>query len=169
MKRFILLYSVLVILGFALGVLFIARRGTSALSPTIRPAVASQGAGVATVPFSAALPTRTSSAGAVEVQVTPLNLRDASGNLEFRVVMDTHSVPLNYDLAQLATLRTDRGDEVAASAWSGPQGGGHHASGILSFPSIRLEGMQRVALVIRDVAKVPERVFSWDLREYGGG
>ena len=54
------------------------------------------------------------------------------------VVINTHSVELNYDLTQLAVLRTDRGDEVTPLQWDGAQGG-HHVNGTLYFPAMDLQ------------------------------
>lgn len=51
--------------------------------------------------------TRTDEQGAVVIEVTPLNLDSATDTLEFDVSMNTHSVDLSMDLAQLATLTTD--------------------------------------------------------------
>lgn len=104
--------------------------------------------------------------GAVTVAVTPLNLGNPEDTLDFEIAMNTHSVDLSMDLAQLATLTTDTGKSVEATAWDAPSGG-HHVSGTLSFPAAvdgapLLEGVSTLTLTIRDV-DVPERVFVWDL------
>jgi len=99
----------------------------------------------------------------VVVEITPLNLDQPGKTLDFRVAMNTHSVNLDYDLTQLAVLRTERGDEVAPSRWDGPRGG-HHVRGTLSFPAPDLRGVRWVEVLIRDVAGVPERVFRWELK-----
>ena len=110
--------------------------------------------------------TRTDEQGAVVFVVTPVNLDSPDATLDFEVVMDTHSVDLGWDLAALAVLRTDSGEEVQATAW--PIGSGHHYSGTLSFPSTQsdgepiLDGAAMLTLSIRDT-DVPERVFVWDL------
>lgn len=105
--------------------------------------------------------------GAVSVLVTPLNLEDEAATLAFEVVMDTHSVDLSMDLSQLATLETDAGIEVKATAWEAPQGG-HHVSGVLSFPAEKdatslLEGALTLTLTLENVA-VPVRTFTWNLK-----
>ena len=49
--------------------------------------------------------TQSAEAGAVTVEITPLNLSDAkAGTLDFKVSMNTHSVELGVDLAKLAVL-----------------------------------------------------------------
>ena len=108
-------------------------------------------------------------AGAVTVKTTPLNLHDSQAEtLDFQIVMDTHSVDLAVDLAQTAVLRI--GDqEIAASDWQAPAGGGHHVEGTLSFAAVDDTGRRwlaeatAVTLVIRDLAGIAERTFSWDM------
>ncbi len=88
--------------------------------------------------------------------------------LTFRVGMNTHSVILDgYDLSRLAVLRTAQGLEIPPARWEAPPGG-HHRSGILTFPSalddgtpIALDGGFVVA--IRDVGGVAEQTFAWEL------
>jgi hypothetical protein len=72
--------------------------------------------------------------GAVVVEVTPLNLNTPAEKLEFEISMNTHSVDLSMDLAQLASLETDAGISVDALEWNAPRGG-HHVNGKLLFPS----------------------------------
>jgi hypothetical protein len=112
--------------------------------------------------------TRQDTQGQVEVAVIPLNLSNHDETLDFDVVMDTHSIDLSMDLAALATLSTDAGLTVNASAWSAPDGG-HHVSGALQFPAVVdgghiLDNASRLILTIRDV-DTPERTFTWDLSE----
>ncbi len=107
--------------------------------------------------------------GAVTVAVTPLNLETTNvETVSFEVAMDTHSVDLSMDLATLATLTTENGNEVLATEWDAEMGG-HHVSGILSFPVVvdgtdLLQGASELELIIRDV-DAPERVFSWQLNK----
>ena len=118
--------------------------------------------------------TQSAEAGAVTVEITPLNLADAkAGALDFKVVMNTHSVELGVDLAKLAVLKV--GDnEVAAKMWQTPAGGGHHVEGTLSFPGIdrrpvnrSWKAQPRFSIVIRNLAGVPERTFTWKLGQAG--
>ena len=110
--------------------------------------------------------TRTDEQGAVVFVVTPVNMDLLGATLDFEVVMDTHSVDLGWDLAALAVLRTDSGEEVQATAW--PIGSGHHYSGTLSFPSTRADGepvLDGAAVLTLTIlgTDVPERVFVWEL------
>ena len=109
---------------------------------------------------------RSDGQGAVTVEVTPLNLDNPSEQLEFNVVMDTHSVDLGMDLAALATLTTDTGTAIQATTWDAPRGG-HHVEGKLIFPATKdgktiLEGATKLTLTITDV-DAPARVFEWPL------
>jgi hypothetical protein len=102
--------------------------------------------------------------GAVVVEATPLNLNMQDNTLEFEIVLDTHSVDLSMDLAQLATLTTDAGLTINATKWDAPRGG-HHVSGKLLFPSMMdgktiLDGATNITVQIRDV-DASLREFVW--------
>jgi hypothetical protein len=104
--------------------------------------------------------------GFVEVAVTPLNLNAPSGTLDFNVGLNTHSVDLSMDLAAVATLEADNGLGVEAVTWDAPSGG-HHVSGVLSFPALvdggkLLDGASHLTLKIHNV-DAPERIFTWRL------
>jgi len=111
--------------------------------------------------------TRMDEQGAVIFEVTPLNLGTPADTLEFDVSMNTHSVDLSMDLAQLATLSTDAGFTVQASKWDAAPGG-HHVSGKLLFPSMQdtksiLEGASKLTLTIINV-DATSRIFEWELK-----
>jgi hypothetical protein len=108
--------------------------------------------------------------GGVTVEVTPLTLGDDEAeSLDFQVSLNTHTVELDQDLADLAVLQVD-GAEFVASGWDGSLGG-HHISGVLSFAALDEDGEPilqdagRISLVIRDLAGVDERTFTWDVSE----
>lgn len=103
--------------------------------------------------------------GAVVVEIVPLNLNAPGNTLDFEVALNTHSVDLSMDLATLATLETDTGQIVQAILWEAPSGG-HHVSGILSFPSqvdgfSVIENASKISIIIEKV-DAPARVFSWE-------
>lgn len=102
--------------------------------------------------------------GSVTVRVTAQNVNADADTIEFDVLLDTHSIELDMDLAPLSTLTSDTGVSVNGMLWNAPLGG-HHVEGILSFPASvdgtsMLEGATRLTLTIRDV-DAAERVFSW--------
>lgn len=123
--------------------------------------------GVLAAPQSYAWPDGTTledSQGAVSVLITPINLSRPSNSVSFDVALNTHSVELNMNLADLATLTSDSGLELPAASWDAPLGG-HHATGTLTFEtgsaeSAALEQSTEIILVIRDL-DAPERVFVW--------
>lgn len=110
--------------------------------------------------------TRENAQGAVTFTVTPLNLDAGGPTLDFSVVMSTHSVELDWDLAEQSTLTTSDGVTVKGQAW--PKGTGHHVEGTLSFPAKTPTGQPvwtgsgtlTLTLTQTDVA---ERVFVWRL------
>lgn len=105
--------------------------------------------------------------GAVVVEATPLNLNMQESTMEFEIVLNTHSVDLSMDLAQLAILTTDAGITVNATKWDAPRGG-HHVTGKLLFPSKTdgksiLDGANIITLQIRDVDS-SLREFVWRMQ-----
>lgn len=103
--------------------------------------------------------------GEVVVEIVPLNPNNPGHTLDFSVSLNTHSVDLSMDLATLATLETDTGMKVQATLWDAPLGG-HHVSGILSFPAgvdgkAVLEGASKMTVILVDV-DAAERVFAWE-------
>jgi hypothetical protein len=111
--------------------------------------------------------TQNDSQGPIDVAITPLNLDVPGETLDFEVVLDTHSVDLGMDLAPLASLQTDAGLAAPALLWDAPLGG-HHVSGILSFPAALdgvslLESAAEIQIVISDL-EAPQRIFTWQRR-----
>ncbi|MCL4507324.1 MAG: hypothetical protein M1434_00825 [Chloroflexi bacterium] len=96
-----------------------------------------------------------------------MNLVNPGETLDFEVDMNTHSVDLGMNLADLASLATDNGRKVIAQKWEAP-GGGHHVAGKLHFPTTvdgtpLLKGATELTLSLRNI-DVPERVFTWELK-----
>lgn len=99
--------------------------------------------------------------GRVVVEVRPTKLDAENSVWEFNVALNTHSVALDQDMAEVSVLRDDRGEEHPAVAWEGDPPGGHHRQGVLRFAALS-EPSGSFEIVIRDVANVPERVFRWE-------
>lgn len=103
--------------------------------------------------------------GQVTVTAT---FEDTGAAPAFKITMETHAVDLDgYELTKLAVLRTDQGRLVQPLGWDAPKGG-HHREGTLTFPATTTDGSpiitsntQRVDLIIRNVADVPERTLTW--------
>lgn len=103
------------------------------------------------------------------ISVAPMEATGDSGNLlVFAVSMNTHSVDLSMDLADLSTLAADTGQVLQAMSWTG--GSGHHVQGQLAFPSYLddgtplLEGATEITLTLRGV-DAEERTFVWRVSE----
>lgn len=103
--------------------------------------------------------TQTNSEGEVTVEVTPISLSKDS-NVQFKMVLNTHSVALDKDLKEVSILTDDNGQEYKPISWSGGVGG-HHLEGILIFPPLSKE-TKSVKLTISGIANV-NRVFEWIL------
>jgi hypothetical protein len=104
------------------------------------------------------------SQGAVDVVITPLNLSRPGDTIDFEVTLDTHSLDLSMDLAELAFLSAGTSWSASASSWDAPLGG-HHVRGILSFPVSEnwdqlLEEAGEFKLVISNL-DAPQRDFVW--------
>lgn len=105
--------------------------------------------------------TQTVSGGGVTAKVTYLNPK-SNDDPRFQVVLDTHSVSLDsYDLKSIAFLRDDTGKSYVATT-AETKGSGHHREAIVSFPELSPE-TKRVELVIKNLAGVKERTFTWKL------
>ena len=111
------------------------------------------------------LPSRTNRAGAVEVTVTPEAVRYGEP-LAFSIALNTHSGSLDVDLTRSALLGDDQGNAYLPTAWEGDPPGGHHRSGLLRFSPLK-PGAGLLKLTIKDVNRVPERVFRWTLSQPG--
>jgi len=97
----------------------------------------------------------------VKVDVVPVQLA-AGQQVKFDVRISTHSVELSQDMVAVSFLKDSNGQEYRPENWKGSPPGGHHRSGTLEFSAIR-GNPGSVTLIIKDIANVPERVFSWNV------
>ena len=161
MKRNILLIAGLFLAGF------LAACGSEPIGQLPIVAAAEEPASESTAPEGKVFwETAVDEQGAVTVAVTPVDLDQQGSELAFEVAMNTHSVDLSMDLAELATLTTDNGRTVSATLWDAVPGG-HHVSGVLTFPVVVegtavLEGATELTLTITGV-DAPSRTFVWSL------
>lgn len=105
--------------------------------------------------------TQTVTGGNVTVKAIFLNPKSAN-EPRFQVTLETHSVQLDgYDLKTLAILRDDKGESYLPTAVEN-KGGGHHREIILTFPKVS-PAAKTLKVVIKNVAGVKERSFSWSV------
>lgn len=97
--------------------------------------------------------------GVVSVDITPASM-EAGKEIAFDVVMNNHSVDLDYDYTQIATLTDDQGNTHKPTQWTG-NSGGHHVRGQLIFPSLS-KTPQQLTLTLNGVDNETED-FSWEL------
>lgn len=93
----------------------------------------------------------------VSVTVAP---QISANEWAFSVTLDTHSVDLEDDMAQISRLIDGAGNEYAPNGWTGDPPGGHHRTGTLAFAPIA-PAPGAITLLIRDVGGVRERRFTW--------
>jgi len=162
-RRPILLIGVTAMLALVLT----ACAGTDS-SPTTAPAVPASAARsnpptTNPTPANSAIEAQlqTVEGGSVAVMVTPIALKQGQP-FAFGIAMDTHSVELKDDLLKVVVLRDDTGKEYTPTTWDGPGAGGHHREGTLKFAALAAN-VKSVTLVVKNVAGVPERLFTWDV------
>jgi len=98
----------------------------------------------------------------VNVDVVPVQLVFGQ-QVKFDVRMSTHSIELSQDMVAVSLLKDSNGHEYRPENWKGSPAGGHHRSGTLEFSAIK-GSPDSVTLIIRNIANVPERVFTWKVK-----
>ena len=98
--------------------------------------------------------------GSVSITVTPQVFEEESGQWKFNIILDTHSVELDQDLLEVATLVDEKGNIYKPLVWDGSAPGGHHREGVLIFPAIN-PLPSYVKLILKDIDGIPERTFEW--------
>jgi hypothetical protein len=102
--------------------------------------------------------TKTEEQANVTVTVAPIDILSESKEWKFDIVMDTHSVELDQDMAKIAVLVDGQGKEYKPISWEGPVGG-HHREGVLKFNQIN-PIPKSVELKISEIGGV-SRSFNW--------
>jgi hypothetical protein len=97
----------------------------------------------------------------VRVDVKPVQLVPGQ-TAKFEVRMNSHSETLGEDMVAVSSLKDSAGRVYQATAWQGSEPGGHHRKGVLEFPELG-NNTESITLIIRKVAKVPERTFEWSV------
>lgn len=104
----------------------------------------------------ALLETQTNNEGSVTVKITP----KITSEINFEIILDTHSEELDYDLTQATTLKDETGKEYEPISWEGDPPEGHHREGVLAFGPLS-PIPQTLELTVRQIGRAPERQFVW--------
>ena len=108
---------------------------------------------------AATLESQIKNMGAVEVEVTPINV-DSNSNMIFDVSLNTHSVDLSFDYTKIISAGDDEGKTYKALSWSGGREG-HHLSGQIELEPISQE-VAEIKLIIDGIDN-QNAVFEWEL------
>lgn len=106
------------------------------------------------------LPAKTNSGGGLTIDVNPINF-SFNMPVRFKIEMNTHQGNLEFDITKQSILFDGLGNKYFPIEWDGGVGG-HHISGILTFPIITKQD-NIIKLTINDIYGVKERVFEWEL------
>jgi len=101
------------------------------------------------------------SGGEVDIKVTPLVLK-AGEKPQFEIEFNTHSIELDFNISQIASLTNDNGNAYTSSTWEGSPPGGHHREGTLTF-SESLKETKSITLALLNISNVAKREFTWSL------
>lgn len=110
---------------------------------------------------SSGLEAQTNGEGPVSVQVTPADL--TQDKWKFEIVLNTHSVELDYDLTQLVVLVDSSGNQYKPAAWEGDPPGGHHREGVLIFEAPNPKPLS-IILQINNIGSIERRAFFWNIK-----
>ncbi len=105
------------------------------------------------------LSNQTSDQNRISFSVTPLDF-NFDNPVSFEIRINTHSVSLDFDMTEISVLEDDQGNKFLPLNWEGSSPGGHHRSGILSFPVLSSQ-TKEIKLTIEDFSK---RIFIWKLK-----
>ncbi len=114
---------------------------------------------------AAGLAPQSSAAQGVTITVTPADTSPTATVWNFEVVIETHTRPLDEDLAESSALVV-AGKRFAPLGWSGSPPGGHHRKGSLRFAPVTPRPAS-IELVIRLSGEDAPRTFRWSLTEAG--
>lgn len=92
--------------------------------------------------------------GAVDIEVKPLSAS------KYEVILNTHSVNLDFDIRSIVKLSDNNGNEYTAVSWSGDRGG-HHLNGVIQFSTID-PNAKNVKLEISEIENEVLN-FEWEL------
>lgn len=104
---------------------------------------------------------QSSSQGGVTITVKPQGLSREAKTWDFAITLETHTQPLDDDLAKSSTL-VGGGKAYSPIAWEGAPPGGHHRKGLLRFRAME-PPPETVELQIRRKGEASPRNFRWQV------
>lgn len=135
---------------------------TSTPAPTVLSVVATRASSTPTPANVVKFGMLSNSGGSVTMDAQLLDFQ-INQPLVIEIAMNTHSVELAEEMTKVSILRDDSGNEYKPTAWEGAGPGGHHREGKLKFAAMTTQP-KYIELVIKNLAKVAERSFRWELR-----
>ncbi len=105
---------------------------------------------------------QTSNERGLKVTVILKDSRNAARDLEFEVMLETHTRALNDVLAKSSLLVAD-GKQYLPASWEGAAPGGHHRKGVLHFKAIQ-PPPQILELRLHLAGEPSPRSFKWPSR-----
>ncbi|OGL64811.1 hypothetical protein A3B21_03765 [Candidatus Uhrbacteria bacterium RIFCSPLOWO2_01_FULL_47_24] len=148
-----LLYTVLGVITAGAVLFVVARKDTvTALTPSSSRSGGSQNHSV-----TANSPTKENSEGDVTVSVTPQNIGPSAPIWKFEIAINTHTVDMSAFNPQTQIVLEDAAGKDTVPNNIVPEGSGHHQTLKVSFAKV--EGPWK--LIVRDIAGIPAREFSW--------
>lgn len=112
--------------------------------------------------YAAEIAPQTSNERGIKVTATLQAIPADAKTWTFEVTLETHTQPLNDDLARSATLIAD-GKQYLPLAWDGAPPGGHHRKGLLRFQATGPQP-RSMELQIRLSGDKSPRNFKWLLK-----
>ena len=147
--------TILGLIGVA-AILFYVTRNDSATPPANQAVDQS-------VANGRSLDSKTNEEGPVKVKITPTDVSLTSSIWNFNIILDTHSVELDYDLTKVVSLFDEQGKEYKPVSWEGPGPGGHHREGSLTFKSVA-PAPKALELRLLNIGDVAVRSFIWQIQ-----
>ncbi len=87
---------------------------------------------------------------------------DPGVNIRLMISMNTHSVNLDFDMLKVSKLVDPNGNEYFPDEWQGPDGGGHHRSGVLLFSDIP-EDLRELNFIMIPGGRFQTLNFKWEI------
>lgn len=106
--------------------------------------------------------TRQNNEGDVEIAVTPQTMTIGKP-VSLTVSLNTHSVPLEFELPAISALTDNEGTSLGTASWNGTPPGGHHRNGTLTFPDPLPKKTQAMTLTLTNISGIATRSFEWEV------